>query len=103
MTTEVRRWAGHPQETSPPASVGRWRRAPGLVLLGEARDVGVSEPRHLVRRGDGQVLRAELESSSGSADIDTLLVQAITGVQTSAQSPPPGMPQPIRMRISSRL
>lgn len=57
MTTEVRRWAGHPEETSPPASVGRWRRAPGLVLLGEARDVGVSEPRHLVRRGDGQVLQ----------------------------------------------
>ena len=52
---------------------------------------------------DGRVLRAELTSSSGSADIDSSLVQAITSVQTAAQSPPPGMPQPIRMRISSRL
>lgn len=52
---------------------------------------------------DGRVLRAELESSSGSVDIDTSLVQAITGVRTTSQSPPPGMPQPIRMRISSRL
>lgn len=54
-------------------------------------------------RPDGRVSRAELASSTGNPAIDATLVSAITTAQTSDQPPPADMPQPIRMRISSRL
>ena len=54
-------------------------------------------------RQDGRVLRAELATSTGNPAIDATLVKAITTAQAPAQAPPADMPQPIRMRISSRL
>lgn len=52
---------------------------------------------------DGSVTRAELASSTGKDDIDDSLLQLIQQLPALAEAPPPNMPQPIRMRISSRL
>lgn len=54
-------------------------------------------------RPDGSILRAELASSTGSRDMDDKLITAIMNAQSLAQAPPQDMPQPIRMRISSRM
>ncbi|MGH1561317.1 MinD/ParA family ATP-binding protein [Mumia sp. DW29H23] len=48
--------------TSPPpagtaSGTGRWRRAPGLRMLGESKGSGFKQPTYLVRRGDGQVVQ----------------------------------------------
>lgn len=58
MTAGTSRWADHREVARPPAlHAARWRRAPGLSLLGRSLDSGVTDPRYLVRRGDGQVLQ----------------------------------------------
>lgn len=54
-------------------------------------------------RSDGSILRAELAASTGSRDMDAKLIAAIMNAQSLAQAPPQDMPQPIRMRISSRM
>ncbi|MFP5336102.1 MAG: AAA family ATPase [Actinomycetes bacterium] len=58
MTAGTSRWAERREVVRPPApDAARWRRAPGLSLLGRSLDSGVTDPRYLVRRGDGQVLQ----------------------------------------------
>lgn len=52
---------------------------------------------------DGRIQRAELRRSSGDKLIDDRLVAAINGLQAFAETPPDGMPQLIKLRISSRL
>ena len=52
---------------------------------------------------DGSVTRAELASSTGEDEIDDSLIELINQLPALAEAPPPNMPQPIRMRISSRL
>lgn len=52
---------------------------------------------------DGRVTRARLASSTGNRETDALMNEAILRTQTLAEAPPPGMPQPIRFRVSSRL
>lgn len=54
-------------------------------------------------RADGSVARAQLATSTGNRETDAALIEAITRAQALSQSPPPDMPQPIRMRISSRM
>ncbi len=51
----------------------------------------------------GGIARAELASSTGNRQTDELLVSAISRTRALAEAPPPDMPQPIRLRISSRL
>lgn len=52
---------------------------------------------------DGRVTRARLVSSTGNRETDALMNEAILQAQAVAQAPPPGMPQPIRLRVSSQL
>lgn len=52
---------------------------------------------------DGRIVRVELKGSTGDGDTDTALKQIIRQIQTLAVAPPPDMPQPVRLRISSRL
>lgn len=52
---------------------------------------------------NGEIERAKLSQSTGDREIDTSLVEMITGMPMMAQAPPAQMPQPIRLRISSRL
>lgn len=52
---------------------------------------------------DGHILRVELNGSTGDSHLDEVLKETIEQIQALAVAPPPDMPQPIRMRISSRL
>lgn len=52
---------------------------------------------------DGSIQGAELSSSSGDDDVDDELIGLIRGLQALAEIPPEGMPQPIKLRITSRL
>ena len=47
----------------------------------------------------GQVKRFELIGSSNDSDTDDAVRTAMTGFAGFSQGPPPGMPQPVRMRI----
>ena len=52
---------------------------------------------------DGSIVRAKLARSTGDEDIDDSLVEMLTSMTMLAQSPPDDMPQPIKLRISSRM
>ena len=52
---------------------------------------------------DGSISDAKLASSTGDEVIDSKLVEMITGMTMLAHAPPENMPQPIKLRISSRL
>lgn len=53
---------------------------------------------------DGRVSRAELLTPSGKADVDTALRQAIGRLKFSLpKAPPENMPQPIKIRVTSKL
>lgn len=52
---------------------------------------------------DGRISRSELSSGSGKADVDQALRGALARLRASIGKPPPdSMPQPIRIRLSSR-
>ncbi len=52
---------------------------------------------------DGSITRAKLSRSTGDEVIDQALVEMLTGMDMLSQAPPQGMPQPVKLRISSRL
>jgi protein TonB len=52
---------------------------------------------------DGQVQRFELANSTGSADLDRSLKVALAGLDRVREAPPGDMPQPVKLRITSRL
>jgi outer membrane biosynthesis protein TonB len=54
---------------------------------------------HLWVGRDGKVTRHELIGSSGDADIDEVIRQAVAGLTEFSQAPPERMPQPIRLLI----
>jgi protein TonB len=51
---------------------------------------------------DGQIGEARLLSGSNSADLDEALRRALSTGLRLTQRPPDDLPQPIRLRISSR-
>jgi TonB family protein len=51
--------------------------------------------------GDGRVQKVDLAGSTGDADLDGNIRNALAGI-TLTQPPPQDMPQPVRLRISSR-
>jgi len=51
---------------------------------------------------DGRVNRSELAGSTGDARIDAALKLAFSGGLKLRQPPPEGLPQPVKLRISSR-
>lgn len=53
--------------------------------------------------GDGSIQRAELAGSTGNPGTDRILLSRIRALPPLAQIPPEDMPQPIRLRISSRI
>jgi len=52
---------------------------------------------------DGSITRAKLKKSTGDKDIDNSLIEMLTSMTMMAQEPPEGMPQPVKLRISSRM
>lgn len=51
--------------------------------------------------GDGRIQKVDLSGSTGDADLDGSIRNALAGI-TLTQPPPQDMPQPVRLRISSR-
>lgn len=51
---------------------------------------------------DGYIERTELESGSNRPELDSALKRALTGGIRVSREPPEDLPQPIRLRISSR-
>jgi len=54
-------------------------------------------------KADGSVERVELAKGSNDADIDELLTRQLNKFDKVAEPPPPGMQQPIKIKISSRI
>ncbi len=53
---------------------------------------------------DGRISRAELSNGSGQTDVDQAIRIALPKVQASLdKAPPESMPQPIKIRLTSRL
>lgn len=53
---------------------------------------------------DGRVSRAELQNGSGKADIDGAIKSTLPKLKfTVAKTPPENMPQPIKIRVTSRI
>jgi periplasmic protein TonB len=53
---------------------------------------------------DGRVARSELSSSSGKPDVDAALREALPKLRLGLGKPPPeNMPQPIKIRLTSRV
>ena len=52
---------------------------------------------------DGSVSRAKLSRSTGDKEIDGILVETLTTMAMMGEAPPADMPQPIKLRISSRM
>jgi protein TonB len=52
--------------------------------------------------GDGKVQRSELSSSTGNAETDELIRVALAEIPPLREMPPSDMPQPIRLRVTSR-
>jgi len=57
---------------------------------------------HLWLARDGRVERTELQGSSGNPKTDELIKKALTGIAAISESPPEDMPQPIKLRITSK-
>ncbi|HSI95471.1 MAG TPA: TonB family protein [Methylophilaceae bacterium] len=51
---------------------------------------------------DGQVERSEVQGSSGDAAIDALIKKALAGLGRVGDAPPDDMPQPVKLRITSK-
>jgi protein TonB len=50
---------------------------------------------------NGALSRAELNGGSGDAAVDAALREALASLRLHLQAPPPGMPQPVKIRIRS--
>ncbi len=51
----------------------------------------------------GEVQRVELEGSSGDVRIDESIKRAVSGLSRVAEAPPADLPQPIKLRIATRI
>lgn len=51
---------------------------------------------------DGQVEKTELQGSSGNAEIDSLIRKTLAGLGRLGDVPPNDMPQPVKLRITSK-
>lgn len=52
--------------------------------------------------GGGQVTRAALVDSTGDARVDEVLKEALNGMRALRDGPPADMPQPMKIRVTSR-
>jgi len=52
---------------------------------------------------EGRVERSELVGSTGDSELDQALELALSGQPRISRQPPQGMPQPVKLRIVSRL
>lgn len=74
-----------------------------LLESGKTRKKAYSVIARIWVSDGGAVVKAELASSTGAADIDESIIDVIHNVTFSNGNPPEGMRQPIKFRITSRL
>jgi hypothetical protein len=73
--------------------------------LANDRDLAKGEYRLVAKvwvARNGEIERFELEGSSGNQQIDGLIKTALGNVGPLSEAPPENMPQPVRLRITSR-
>jgi protein TonB len=69
----------------------------------ELRRKGYTAIVKLWLKPDGSVERIELSKGSNDAEIDEIISRSLDKLKKISESPPPGMPQPIKLKISSRV
>ena len=75
-----------------------------LLADSPARKTSYSVTVNVWVAGDGRISRAELGGGSGKSDVDQSLREALGRLRISLQKPPPeGMPQPLKLRPTSRI
>jgi periplasmic protein TonB len=85
----------------------------GKMASKDIQDI-LSENEDLRRKGytaviklwveaDGRIKRFELSRGSNDAQIDNLIAKLIGGYNKINEPPPPGMEQPIKLKITSRI
>jgi protein TonB len=77
-----------------------------LSFLAEHRDIrsrAYSVNVRLWLDGEGAVTRVALTSSTGDRDLDRELETLLGNMERVAEAPPSGLPQPVQIRIVSRL
>jgi protein TonB len=75
-------------------------------LLNEHRDVRRNKYTVVVRvwvEPDGRISQADLQGTTGDPSVDRALRSALMTARRLDQPPPHDMPQPVRLRITSRL
>jgi protein TonB len=58
---------------------------------------------HLWIEHDGRIKRFELLDTTGDAGMDTLLRTSLASLDRIRERPPEDLPQPVRIRVTSRL
>ena len=74
------------------------------LLDGSARERSYSVQLNIWIRADGQLERVELANSSGSSEVDSAIAQILPKLRLALdKTPPENMPQPLKIRVTSRL
>jgi TonB family protein len=75
-----------------------------LLTNSPARKASYSVTVNVWIGADGRVSRAELAGGSGKSEVDQALREALGRLRVPLQKPPPeGMPQPLKLRLTSRI
>lgn len=76
----------------------------GLLADSAASQAGYSVILEVWVGADGRISRSELSGGSGKAEVDQAIRAALPRLRASVGRPPPeNMPQPIRIRLTSRV
>ncbi|NJD06804.1 MAG: TonB family protein, partial [Methylococcaceae bacterium] len=76
----------------------------GLLADSPARKAGYTVVLEVWIGADGRVNRAELVSGSGRVEVDQAIRSALPRLRAGVgKAPPEAMPQPVRIRLNSRL
>jgi protein TonB len=75
-----------------------------LLAESSARKTGYSVQLNIWINSEGQVNRAELTGPSGKPEVDQAIRSALPKLRFALQKPPPdNMPQPLKIRVISRI
>jgi protein TonB len=74
-----------------------------LAMRKRLRQVKYTAVLDLWINRDGRIEKIELVRTSGSRELDTALKIAVAEVGKVREPPPPEMPQPVRLQVTSRL